>query len=83
MFVPRGLKLFPSASIKLYVFCVIKGHMGLNLSKQDFGRQDIVVLVRIVSLLLTLTRKLTAYLLSLSFTHFIFQFCDSHSESEM
>ena len=56
-----------------------------SLSKQVFEIQNIVAPVSnndTVSLLLTLTWKLAAYLLSLSLTSTISCSCNSHSESQ-
>ena len=83
--VPRGPRLLPSAPFTLYVYCVNKGGLGFSLSKQVFDMQDIVLPVsnkNTVWLLLTLTGKLAAYLLSLSFTSIISWFCNIHSQSE-
>ena len=82
---PREPKLFLSEPFTLYVCCVIKGGLGSNLSKHDLDMKDVVALVSnrdTVWLLLTLTGKLTAYLLSLSFISIILWFCASHLESE-
>ena len=72
--VTRGSTLLLSVPCILYVCCVVKGSLGSSLSKQVFEMQAIVAPISnrdTVWLLLTLTRKLAAYLLSLSLTSIV------------
>ena len=83
--VPRGPRLLPSAQFTLYVCLVINRGLGSSLSKHVFGIQETVAPVSnedTICLLLILTGKLAAYLLSLSLTPIILCSQDSHSESE-
>ena len=85
MVVPRGPRLLPSAPFTLYVNLVMNGGLGSNLSKHTFYMQGTVAPISIkdtIWLLLTLTGKLAAYLLSLSLTYIISCSLDSHLESK-
>ena len=80
--VPRGPTLLPSAPFTLYVHVAVNRSLRSSLPKHAFDMQEIVAPVSkkdTVWLLLILTGKLAAYLVSLSLT-WLFHF--SHSESE-
>ena len=84
---PRGLRLWPLATLTLYVCVCVNVGLGSSLSKHVFDMQEMVASVSnkdIVLLFLIVTGKVATYFLLLNLTSILFSlYSDSKPKEEL